>query len=237
MKKINAKGKSVLIIGDTHLPYEHCDYRSFCEAVSKKYNCKIHIHIGDEVDNHAISFHPSESELFSAGHELELAIEKLKYWNKSFPKLQILESNHGSLLVRRLKVHGIPVDVLKPLKDIYETPNWLWHEEIMLDTHHGPIYLCHGKSGVYNKLPKEIGVSCVQGHYHGKFEITWSNTVIANRFNMFVGCGVNRNSLAFAYGKNHIPKPILGCGVIDENGNPHLIRMILNKKNRWDGKL
>ena len=52
---------------------------------------------------------------------------------------------------------------------------------------------------------------------------------------MFVGCGIDRDSLAFAYGKNNIPYPILGCGVIDENGVPHLCKMHVDKNNRWDG--
>ena len=54
---------------------------------------------------------------------------------------------------------------------------------------------------------------------------------------MFVGCGVNWKSLAFAYGKNNIPKVILGCGAVDEEGLPHIYKMKLNGRGRWVGRL
>lgn len=236
-KTINAKNKSILIIGDSHIPYEHCDYLDFCYAVSKKYKCKLHFHIGDEVDYHAISFHDSISELPSAGNELQLSIERLSYWYKKFPKLMLLSSNHGSLVTRRLKHHGIPVAHLKPLNELYETEKWQWHDDILIKTKLGSIYLCHGKSGTYNKLSREIGCSAVQGHFHGKQEITWANSVAFERFNMFVGCGINIKSMAFAYGKNNIPQPLLGCGVIDENGIPIIVKMVLDGHGRWNRKL
>jgi hypothetical protein len=237
MKKINAKNKSCLLIGDFHAPYHHADYLEFCKAVYKENQCDIVINMGDEVDGHSISFHDADQELFSAGHELELAIEHLSEWNKAFPKTYLLDSNHGSLVYRRAKHHGIPMAHFKQLKDLYETPKWSWHEEILLSTDHGNVYLCHGKTGTYNKLAKEMGCSAVQGHFHGKLEITWQNTGVQERFNMFVGCGINRKSLAFAYGKNHIPKPMLGCGVIDRSGIPKVYKMKLNKRGRWIKKL
>ena len=236
-KKLNCVNKSILIIGDTHLPYEHQDYLKFCIAVSKKYECTRHIHIGDEVDGHAISFHDPDPDLLSPGDELDLSIKKLKKWYEAFPILHILESNHGSLLFRKAKHNGIPVRTLKPLWEIYETPTWEWHHDILLKTKYGEVYLCHGKSSGYGMLAREQGCSAVQGHYHGKLEVTWHQRVEHRRFNMFVGCGVNWKSLAFAYGKNNIPKPILGCGVIDKHGVPHAIKMVLNDKGRWVGKL
>jgi hypothetical protein len=136
-----------------------------------------------------------------------------------------------------MKFHGLPISYIRPLAELYETPTWKWYEDIKLRTKQGDVYLCHGKSGAYNKLAREVGCSAIQGHFHGKFEITWCNSVHTERFNMFVGCGINRKSLAFAYGKNNIPQPILGCAVIDEEGNPILIKMRLNKSGRWDGKI
>jgi len=236
-KEINAKNKSVLIIGDTHLPYEHIDYIDFIIEANKKYKCEIHIHVGDETDGHAISFHDSDVDLLSAGKELELAISNLKLWNKAFPKLILLESNHGSLLFRRMKANGIPIRVLKTLQQIYDTPKWSWWHDVIINTNHGPIYGCHGKKSGYGGLAKEQGCSSFQGHYHGKFEITWHERIGHKQFNMFVGCGINWKSLAFAYGKNNLPKPILGCGIIDEDGIPHLIKMKLTKKGRWAGKI
>ena len=193
--------------------------------------------MGDEVDKHGLSFHDSDSELPSAGDELTLSQERIVGWSKAFPTLKLLESNHGSLIYRRAKHHGIPLEYFKPLKEVYNTPKWSWHEHIILKTKKGNVYLCHGKAGPYQKLAKEVGCSAVQGHFHGKFEITWSNSVFHQRFNMFTGCGVSRESLAMAYGKNNIPQPMLGCGRVDGDGIPHLHKMNLNSNNRWDKKL
>jgi len=149
----------------------------------------------------------------------------------------VLDSNHGSLVFRKMKHHGLPLSYLKPIQEIYNTPWWKYYEDVLLLTNIGSVYGCHGKAAPYNKLAREIGCSAFQGHFHGKFEITWANSVIHERFNMFVGCGVDRKSMAFAYGKNNIPQPIWGCAVLDERGNPHLIKMHVNKLGRWDKKV
>jgi predicted phosphodiesterase len=236
-KIVNAKGKAVLLIGDSHIPYEHRDYLKFCKAVSKKHKCKVHIHVGDEVDNHAISFHDTDPELLAPSAELDKSIVRLQGWHDAFKDMILLNSNHGSLVHRKFKHHGIPLHYLKPLKDIYETPTWTWVEDVLVRTKYGDYYGCHGKSSGYGKLAKEMGCSAFQGHYHGKQEITRHASALMDRFNIFVGCGIDRKSLAFAYGKNHIPKPLLGCAVIDEEGIPHLYHMKLKSNGRWNGKV
>lgn len=236
-KKINACNKAVLIIGDTHLPFEHPDYLEFCKAVKKKYDCKIILHAGDETDGHAISFHDSDPDLMSPGDELEKAIYHLEDWEKAFPKMILLESNHGSLIYRKQKHHGLPVRIIKPLQEIYGTPGWEWYFDVLVKTNYGDVYGCHGKSARHGALATAQGCSAFQGHYHGRLEVTWHEFVEHRRFNMFVGCGINWKSLAFKYGNANIPKPILGCGVIDKNGIGRVEKMILNGRGRWTGKL
>lgn len=248
MKRIDAQGRRVLIIPDTHIPYHHVDAWRFLGAVKDKYLdhdkkgrlLSQVIHLGDELDKHAISFHDSDSELFSAGHELEVSKEEIHKKGglyELFPDLNILESNHGSLVYRRAKHHGIPLEYFKSYEDVLETPGWSWHEDIVLETRVGPIYLCHGKTANYGKLCKEEGMSAIQGHFHGKFEVTWHKTKLSERFNCFAGCLINRDSMAFHYGKNHLPKAILGCVLISSSGYPRLIKMTLDDKGRWNKKL
>jgi len=237
MKIIDAKNKNVLLIGDSHLPYEHCDYLAFCKAVKKKYKCLLVIHMGDYEDQHAISFHDSDVDLYSAGHELEIVIEKTKHWYKAFNKMVTLDSNHGSLVIRNFKKRGIPMQHMRALKEVYNTPNWNWFESILLRTNAGDTLLRHNKSTTYQKFAREEGCNCWQGHYHGKAEITWCNTEYNERYNAFTGCGVNKDSLALAYGKANIPQPILSCGRIDQHGMPHVVKMNLDKKGRWDGNI
>ena len=234
----NAVNKSVLIISDTHFPYAHPDTIPFLAVIKKQMKPDLTISIGDEVDGHAISFHDTlvDTEIFNASKELERAIEDIQDVSKIFPTMDVLESNHGSLIYRRLRSEGIPLEYLKPLQELYGV-KWLWHEELILKTKRGPVYLCHGKTGAIGKLCKEVGMSSIQGHFHGKFAVNYFHTPTTDRFDMFVGCLIDYKSRAFDYGKNHLPKPILGCGFIDKDGVPSLIKMKLNGRGRWTKKL
>ena len=237
MHRIDAKGRRVLIIPDTHAPFEHPDAYTFLAAVKQKYLTEdsITLHLGDEIDGHSISFHDNDPDLpFSPSSELEAAIESVHRLQEIFPQMYLCESNHGSLVYRRQKAAGLPRHVFKSYQEILGTPEWQWHEDYILQTKMGDIYICHGKTSVNGKLSKEMGTyGAIQGHFHGKFQVLWSTTATGERWDAFSGCLVNRRSLAFAYGKNHIPKPILGCLLISKMGYPKMIRMITNEQGRW----
>ena len=47
----------VLVIGDTHCPGMHSKYPSFLQRMYKRHKCNRVVHIGDAVDNAAISYH------------------------------------------------------------------------------------------------------------------------------------------------------------------------------------
>lgn len=236
-KHINAKNRSVLVISDLHIPYHHIDSVRFLAACKEKLLSErsIIVNVGDEVDKHDLSFHSSNKDLDSAGAELQKSKDYIKEIEEIFPKMFICESNHGSLIYRRAKAEGIPLDYFKPLKEVYEVKKWSWHDAIVLDTKAGPVYICHGKTAAYGKLCKEVMMSAIQGHYHGKFELTWHRSPLGDRFNMYVGCLIDHKSIAFEYGKNNLPKPILGVGYIDEAGHPYLVKMDLDKNGRWTG--
>jgi len=236
--KIDTRGKKVLIISDTHVPYSHIDYINFLEDIKDRFKPDIVIHIGDEADKHAMSFHPSDPDLMSAGPELDKTIDEFKEGlHRLFPNMFLLESNHGSMLYRKAKVNGTPRRYLKSLAQVYETPQWSWHDEIILETDMGLVYLCHGKTSAYGKLCKEESKSAIQGHFHGRFEITWHQSSTVKKFNMFVGCLVDARSMALAYGKNFVQQPCLGVGALMGNGLPILFPMHVDQNNRWTGKI
>jgi hypothetical protein len=227
MKEIDCTGKRVLFISDTHIPYSVSGYLQFLKKLKDEFKPDVVIHGGDEVDYHAISFHDSIGELFSAGHELDQAIIEIQEGlHKLFPKLYLLESNHGSLVTRKMKHHGIPIRVLKPLNELYETPLWEWHEKIKLKTSNGDVVVAHGMSGVAGAWMKLIGCSTVEFHFHTKFHITWIQTIIGKKFSMHCGCLADRESMAMSYAKSNMAEFINGTGAIDENGFPILFPMI-----------
>ena len=70
--------KSILIISDTHIPYESKYLFPFLKYLKSKYKKFDRvIHLGDEVDNAGMSFHDKDSEMPSAGDELKLALPKI----------------------------------------------------------------------------------------------------------------------------------------------------------------
>lgn len=230
--------KSVLIISDTHFPYQHPETLDFLKAIKKQYKPDRVIHIGDEVDYHAISFHPTDPNLFSPSDELRNAIEGLKPLYKLFPKMDLIESNHGSLVYRKLKAHGLPLSIARDYRDILQAPKgWEWHNDLVITlSDKRKCYFHHGKSSQPSKLSQNMGMSSVQGHYHSHFAINYWANPNDIYFDMKVGCLIDDESMAFAYNKTTLARPILGCGIILD-GQPVLLPMVLNKRGEWIGKL
>lgn len=229
---------SILVISDQHMPYEHPDMFDFLEAIKKKYKPTMVVNIGDEVDKHALSFHDSDADLPSAGYELEMAIGKIKQMEKLFPEMILVDSNHGSLALRKFKHHGIPMKYLASQHEIYGvSQNWQWVNDLTVELPNGQdCYFCHGmvKNGI--KLAAQRGTNVVQGHYHTDFRIDYIGNPNSLLFSMQVGCLIDRHSLAFAYDKLNLNRPIIGTGMIIDS-KPVLIPMNLSQEGRWDRKL
>ena len=232
------KNSRILVISDTHFPYQHPDTVAFLREIQSHYKPDRVVHIGDEVDGHGISFHPSDPDLLSPGDELHLAIERLQPLYKLFPKVDLVESNHGSLVYRKGKVHGLPRNVFKSYKEVLRAPKgWNWHFDLTLKMSDGNhVYFCHGKNASPGKLSESMGMSVVQGHYHEKFGIHYWANPLGLFWEMRVGCLINDDSMAFAYNNTNLKRPIIGTGIIID-GHPRLIPMVLDKRGRWIGKL
>lgn len=235
------KYKAILCISDLHFPYSHKDSVRFIKAVFRKYIKPLNDYAivvgGDEIDWHSISFHDKDPELMSPSDELESAKSKLAPLFRLFPKAFVLESNHGSLVYRKMKYHGIPRSVVKTYKSILGAPKgWSWSSDLTLGTDSGDVYFHHGKVSDVTKLSKNLSANAVQFHFHEKFKIEYWSSLNDVKWAMQCGCLVDNSSLAFAYNKNNMGSPIIGLGVI-LNGVPMLIRMKTDKHGRWVGKL
>jgi predicted MPP superfamily phosphohydrolase len=231
------KFRSVLCLSDQHHPYEHKDLMPFLKELNNKYKFDLVVNLGDEVDNHAISFHESEPELFSPGQELAKAIESLQPLYKLFPKMEVIDSNHGSLVFRKGKYAQLPSSVFKSSKEILKAPRgWNWSSDLTIQTELGPVYFHHGKSGQAGKLSRNMAMNTVQGHFHSKFQIDYWGSPAGLFWDMHAGCVVDDKSLAMAYNKTTLQRPVIGLGVII-NGRPQLVPMHLDKRHRWTGRL
>jgi hypothetical protein len=233
-----SKNARILVIPDMHMPYCHPDTWGFLRGLKKKYKPDCVVCLGDEIDGHALSFHESDPDLDSAGPELEKAIALLQPIFKLFPKVFVLESNHGSLVYRKAKSAGIPRRALKTYRDTLSAPKgWVWSFDLRLRMSNGEwLYAHHGKTGKQGALSQKESVSSVQGHFHSKFHATYWRNSQGLYFDIHAGCLVDHDSLAFAYGKNTMEKGIVGAWMILD-GNPKPIPMLQDKRGRWTGAL
>lgn len=231
--------KRIMTIGDTHAPYTHPDALAFLESVRNSYQPDVVVHMGDETDGHAISFHDSDPNLDSAGVELEKAKVWLEGLHDLFPELLVCDSNHGSLIYRRAKAHGLPIQFIKKYRDIlfpeHGAPGWSWADAWVLTTPLGDVRFQHQVSGDFMLNASHERTSLVLGHEHGRFEVQYAASSSALYFGAYAGCLIDRKSMAFAYGKLTRKKPILGCLVITD-GAPQLIPMLLDDDGRWVGR-
>lgn len=231
------KSKSILVLSDMHHPYCHPDAVPFLTACKAKFKPDKIVCIGDEADFHALSYHESNPDLPSAKDELEQAIEGLKPIYKLFPNCTVIESNHGSMVLRKALTGGIPSKAIRSYNEVLDAPKgWKWVDDLIVETELGPIYFCHGKSAAAGRLASQYGMSTIQGHYHEKAQINYISTPEKLMFDAHTGCLANDKSLALQYNKINPKRPIVSIVVVI-NGIPQIIPMVLNKKARWIGKL
>jgi hypothetical protein len=216
--KITGAG-NVLVIGDQHLPFGHNNYLDFCEKQYKKYNCSTAVFIGDIIDAHAISYHEHNPNGMSAGDELKAAINILKQWYKVFPNAYVTPGNHDCLIQRRSITHGLPSQLFKSFAEIIEAPKgWKFAHSFDID---GVLYT-HGTGGggdnAYMQRAMKYRQSTVIGHFHSSLGVKYMASHKDLIFGMAVGSGIDIKSYAMEYNKDFLNRPIIGCGVVLDNG-------------------
>lgn len=221
-----------------HSPYNHRDRLAFLAAVKKEYDLTWTVDLGDEWDMHQYSYHEKDPQLKGGEDETQAAQIYSKKKEEIFPELDILHSNHASLVYRKARTAGIPELFLRSYREVHGVgEGWNWHFELNLVLPDGsPLHLNHGtKANAWARANKQ-GTCTASGHWHSLFEIRQFESFTSRRWAMQVGCGVDRESRAMAYGKENLGQPILGMGVVIDS-EPLLVPMKLNKSGRWIKKL
>ena len=224
----------ILLISDLHIPYHHPDALTFLQHLKDRYNPTRVICLGDEMDKHALSFHDSDPDLPSAGDELRMSLPVIAKLKEMFPVMDILESNHGSLLYRKAHAFGIPKHYLKSYNDVLGVDdNWKWYYDITVDLPNGnKCYLHHGKSANVTKTSQTMSMCSAQGHFHETFKIEYWGNPISLYWAMQCGCLINDKSYAFNYNNVNLKRPIIGTGLIIDS-MPILEPMVLDNEGRW----
>lgn len=223
---LDGNPNNVLVIGDPHEPFTKEGYLEFCREIQEKYNCGTVVHIGDAVDNHAVSYHEKDPEGMSAGDEFNLALERMKNWYYTFPNVKVCIGNHDALPFRKAFTAGLPKTWLKTYQELLQSPpTWEWDFVHQIN---GVIYQ-HG-TGLSGEMAainaaRENRQSTVIGHLHTVMNTRFLASYKDLIFGVTVGCGIDHEKYAFAYGKQNTRKPVVACAVILDGKLPINIPM------------
>ena len=224
----------VLLISDMHIPYHHPDTLEFLQYLKDKYKPTRVICLGDELDKHALSYHDHDPDLPSAGDELRRSMPTIQEVYKMFPVMDIIESNHGSLVWRKAKTNGIPRQYIKSYNDVLGVgEGWKWSFDLTIELPNGQkCYIHHGKTSNVIQLSQQMGMKAIQGHYHEAYRIDYWGNPNGLFWGMQCGCLIDDDALAFSYNNVNIKRPVIGTGLIIDS-IPVLEPMILGKDGRW----
>ena len=130
----------VLCIGDVHEPVSREGYLDFCLDTYYAWDCDSVVFLGDLVDWHGISFHTKHPEAPGIVEEYELALKGVQKWYEAFPEAIVCRGNHDERIIRLAESVDIPEEFLKDHATIWETPNWEWVFDTVIDD----VYYFHG---------------------------------------------------------------------------------------------
>jgi hypothetical protein len=171
------------------------------------------------VDNHAISYFEHDPNGRSPQDEMSEADKHLKRWFDAFPKVYLCLGNHDRMAIRKTRTSGLPSRIIRPFREIWNLPlGWVdsysW-EFFGVRFTHGT-----GFSGQYAhiKVAEAHRQSTVIGHTHSTGATNYLVSENDRIFAMNVGCGIDRKTYAFDYGRDLAKKPVLACGVVTDKG-------------------
>jgi len=242
VKDVKEKGNKIrettLAFSDPHGPFQHPDTYDFLTAIRDKYKPTDVLNGGDEVDLHYLNYHEKEQRILNPTGERNKAIEHCRVMQDIFPKMILLDSNHGDLVDRKAKTAGIHPEDLKSKKDRLEiTADWEWHKSIILDFPNGDSAYCvHHYSGNVMTGSEKVGMSLIQGHVHTQFSCGYRSTPEGLHFGLQLPCLIDTHSPAFKYAHPRQGRIMVGATII-EGGYPKLIPLRKDRHGRWDGKI
>ena len=206
----------ILVISDMHIPYHHENLLPFLKSLKIRYEPTRIICVGDELDKHAMSFHDSDPDLPSAGDELKRALPVIAQLKELFPVMDLIDSNHGSMVYRKSKAHGIPRSYIRSYNEVLGVDEgWKWHNDLTITLPDGQkVYFHHGKSADAVKTSQAMSMSHCCGHFHESFGVRYWANPNGLFWAINSGCLINDKALAFSYNNVNLKRPIIGTSLI-----------------------
>lgn len=208
-----------LVIPDIHAPFVKKGFLEHCITAYHRYKCTKVTFLGDILDNHYSSFYKADPDGLSAKDEVDLAVEILQPWYNAFPDAEVCIGNHDARIHRQAFDAGISAKWIKDYSDVIETPGWVWEDYF---DHFGVRYTHgDGPGGALNGAFQRMlywDLSVVQGHWHTSSYIRWKVSELVRLYAFQLGCGMDYKAYVAAYSKKAQKKPVVGCGVVADNG-------------------
>ena len=222
------KKRPILFISDLQIPFEHEKSLKFCTHLKNHFKIPDEnvLNVGDETDcYHGGAWPKNPDGTLSAHGELAASREKLKEWAKEFPLMKLAISNHGLRWVRKAMGAEIPSQLLRSYEQIFEMPEgWKWQYEWRFNDLKYPFRMIHGyeysgKDGARNAA-MDSKISTVIGHIHCHAGISHIKMLGMEQriFGFNVGSLIDVDQYAFEYEKKNRVKPVLGAGVLFDEG-------------------
>ena len=208
--------KRVLVCSDLHLPFAVDGWLDFVKSTYTKYNCDTLVINGDLIDNHAMSFHTSETDADSAVEEFKKAKAMIKDLSDAFPNAYWLMGNHDVIPKRKNKEMGIDDLFLKTFHQLFDLPDtWILLDELKLDNvYYRHIACARGIMGARNSAISNR-MSTVVSHEHSYGNVFYVTSPQGETiFGMNTGCLMDETTYASRYGQFNRYKGTLGCGVV-----------------------
>lgn len=223
----NRKAKRPIgVFSDPHIPFNHPNYLQFCIDTFRKHNVDQVICLGDLVDHHALSRFQSEPSAKGAYDEYDMSVAEVQKFIDAFPIVKMCKGNHDDIPARQAATVGIGDRYLKSFAELFNLPKtWEISDEFVIDNvlyKHG--IGCLGKDGAINAATQER-MSTVIGHSHSFAGVKYSANKRDIIFGLNVGCGIDIEAYAFAYGKHDKNRPILGCGIVYSSAHAIFVPM------------
>ena len=225
-EKDKPKKRVVGVIGDQHFPFVKDKYIDFLVETFIKYNVTDIVNIGDMIDNHALSRHDTHPEAVGTLTEKDMSQVLVDRMVALFPTVYYCLGNHCKIGHRQAASLGLPESYLKSFSELWSLPeSWNIRERHIINN----VVYTHGtgnggKDGALNGAIKNR-MSTVIGHSHAYAGIKYNNNDVDTIFGMNVGCGVDNDTYAMAYGRDYPNKPVISCGIVFDKSNGMVVVM------------
>jgi predicted phosphodiesterase len=227
MSKVKFKNNRILVLTDTHFPYQHERTFDFLWDLRESFRPDRVVHVGDVVDFYGMSNYaksPDHPDSFVS--ELEKIRQNIRLLALLFPKMRILMGNHDERFRRAASGAGIAASMLKPFSKVIGSPKgWRFYDDecqIRVESTGRKIMFAHHRGANVKLVASRLGQSVVTGHQHSKGYIDYFKQDNIPLFGAICPNLISNKGCPFKYAKLQDINPIQGAMLI-EDGQPRIV--------------